>query len=110
SVYFDGTQMMSVTDIEATPYGSGSVSADMWTDATGYTMSVDDVVVTKLANDDSFTATQDTLLTVAAPGVLGNDTEVYGSALTATVVTGPTNGMLNLNANGGFTYTPASAY
>src|SRR5207245_10823383 len=76
AVYFDSNQMMSVTDIEAQPYGSGGVSAGFWTDAIGYSPSVDDVTVTRLANDDSFTATHDTPLTVGVPGVQGNDTAV----------------------------------
>ena len=59
-----------------------------------------------VANDDSYTATEDTPRVVAAPGVLVNDT---GSGLTATVVTAPpvAQGALTLAANGGFTFDPA---
>ena len=49
-------------------------------------------------------------LTVAAPGVLANDTDLEGNALTAAVVLAPAHGALTLNANGGFTYTPAANY
>ena len=35
-----------------------------------------------VANDDSYPATEDTTLTVAASGVLGNDTDVDGNPLT----------------------------
>jgi VCBS repeat-containing protein len=49
-------------------------------------------------------------LTVAAPGVLSNDTDVEGDALTASVVTGPTHGTLVMQPNGSFTYTPAAGY
>ncbi|WP_424216191.1 FG-GAP-like repeat-containing protein (plasmid) [Streptomyces sp. BI20] len=52
----------------------------------------------------------DTPLTVAAPGVLGNDTDADGDTLTASVVTGPAHGTLTLNANGGFGYRPTAAY
>ena len=45
-------------------------------------------------------STEDTTLTVAAPGVLANDTDVDGDALTAALVTGPANGTLTLNADG----------
>jgi VCBS repeat-containing protein len=55
---------------------------------------------------DSYEATEDTVLTVAAPGVLANDTDVDNNTLSAAVVTQPTNGTLVLNANGSFTYTP----
>ena len=42
-----------------------------------------------------------------APGVLGNDTDVDGDALTAAPGRAtPPNGTLTLNADGSFTYTP----
>jgi hypothetical protein len=62
------------------------------------------------ALDDSYSTVQDTSLTVAAPGVLGNDTGVSGIALTAVLVSGPSNGVLGLNADGSFTYTPNTGY
>ena len=49
-------------------------------------------------------------LTVAAPGVLGNDTDPDGDPLTAALVTGPSHGTLTLNGNGSFTYTPAGNF
>src|SRR5438876_707881 len=49
-------------------------------------------------------------LTVTAPGVLGNDTDVDSPVLTAVVVTGPSHGALTLNTNGRFTYTPAANF
>ena len=62
------------------------------------------------ANDDSYSATTAVQLSVAAPGVLGNDTDDGQlSPLTASLVSGPGNGTLNLNANGSFTYTGNSA-
>ena len=63
-----------------------------------------------VAGNDSYSTNEDTTLTVAAPGVLGNDTDIDGDALTAAVVTGPSHGTLLLNANGSFTYTPAANY
>ena len=50
------------------------------------------------------------MLTVAAPGVLGNDADPDGDPLTAVLVTGPSHGTLTLNANGSFTYTPAADF
>src|SRR5205823_3392047 len=44
---------------------------------------------------------------IAAAGVVGNDTDIDSAVLTASLVTGPANGTLTLNANGSFTYTPA---
>ena len=58
---------------------------------------------------DTYAATEDTPLTIAAPGVLANDTDVDGNPLT-TVLVGSTNGTVLLNANGGFTFTPAANF
>jgi hypothetical protein len=60
-----------------------------------------------VANDDAYTTDEDTPITVAAPGVLLNDTDPdVGDLLTAIPVDNPTNGTLVLNSNGSFTYTP----
>jgi VCBS repeat-containing protein len=63
-----------------------------------------------VAAGDSYTTDQDTPLTVAAAGVLGNDTDVENSALTAALVTGPAHGAVTLNADGSFTYTPTAGF
>src|SRR5207247_1012362 len=63
-----------------------------------------------LANADSYATDEDTPLTVAAPGVLANDTDVEGSTLSAVLVSGPSHGTLTLNSDGSFTYTPDSNY
>jgi hypothetical protein len=62
------------------------------------------------AADDSYSTAEDRVLTVAAPGVLGNDTDVDGDTLSAVVVDEPSNGTLTLNADGSFTYTPAANF
>jgi uncharacterized repeat protein (TIGR01451 family) len=63
-----------------------------------------------VANNDSYAATENTSLTISAPGVLGNDTDPNGDALTAVLVSGPAHGTLTLSADGSFTYTPAPGY
>jgi VCBS repeat-containing protein len=62
------------------------------------------------AADDGYSTAEDSVLTVAAPGVLGNDTDVDGDTLFAVVVDEPNNGTLTLNADGSFTYTPAANF
>ena len=58
-----------------------------------------------MANNESYGVAGGQTLNVAAPGVLGNDTDADGNPLTAVLVSGPSNGTLTLNANGSFSYT-----
>ena len=78
----------------------------MDSNAATVTITVTAVNDAPVAVADSYATDEDTPLTVAAPGVLGNDTDVDGDPLTALVVTQPANGTLALNATGSFTYTP----
>ena len=61
---------------------------------------------TPLASNDSYATSEDTPLTVAAPGVLGND----DAGTTAQWLSGPSHGSLSLAADGSFTYTPQPNY
>ena len=63
-----------------------------------------------VAAADSYTTDQGITLTVAAPGVLGNDSDADGDALTSSVVSGPAGGALTLNADGSFSYAPDPAF
>jgi hypothetical protein len=63
-----------------------------------------------VAVDDTYTTMEDTALTVAAPGVLSNDSDPDGDALTASKVSDPSNGTVTLNSNGSLVYTPASNF
>jgi hypothetical protein len=59
-----------------------------------------------VATNDEYVTDEDTALTIAVPGVLGNDTDIDGDALSSILVSGPTNGTLTMNADGSFEYTP----
>ena len=74
------------------------------------TITVNAVNDAPVATADSYSTAEDTALTIPAAGVLANDTDVDGSALSAILVSGPAHGTLSLNADGSFTYTPAANY
>lgn len=110
AVYYDGALTITAADQEATPLLNGSVILDNWTYTNGYVMSFDDVIVNPLAVDDNYTMAAGTTLKVSAPGVLINDSEVFGSNLSATVISPTIHGTLTVTNNGGFTYTPTNGF
>lgn len=59
-----------------------------------------------VAVDDDYTAPQDTPLTIGAPGVLANDSDLDGDTLTAVLIGQAWDGTVTLNADGSFTFTP----
>jgi VCBS repeat-containing protein len=63
-----------------------------------------------LAVADGYTTTEDTVLSIGSSGVLSNDSDVDGDALTATLVSGPANGSVTLNPDGSFDYTPSADF
>jgi VCBS repeat-containing protein len=58
------------------------------------------------ALDDAYDTAEDLPLDVEMPGVLGNDDDVDGDALSSVLVTGPTRGTLTLQSSGAFRYSP----
>lgn len=64
-----------------------------------------------VANNDSYaTAADSALIIAAAEGVLANDTDAEGDPFTASLISDVANGMLSLNADGSFTYTPDTGF
>ena len=71
-----------------------------------FIINVNEVDDNPVAVDDEYSVNEDETLTIAATGILGNDTDVDGDALTSVLVDAPTNGSLTLNTDGSFEYTP----
>jgi VCBS repeat-containing protein len=60
---------------------------------------------------DVFSTPEDGAIVVGGPlGVLANDTDRNGDALTAELVAGPRHGLLAFASDGSFTYTPAANF
>ncbi len=59
----------------------------------------------------TYRVSEDNTLTVAGPGVLANDADPDGDAVSAVMVTGPSHASsFTLNADGSFSYTPAADF
>ncbi len=65
---------------------------------------------TPTAVADSYATAFGVTLTVAAPGVLGNDSSNDGGGLSAVLVSPPTGGVVTLAADGAFSYTPNGGF
>jgi hypothetical protein len=63
-----------------------------------------------VASGDAYTTNAGTDLSVPAPGVLGNDSDADGDPLTASLLAGPANGTVALNADGSLLYRPRSGF
>jgi len=95
-----------VTNTLTTVVSDGIASA-----TNSFVLRVLEVNVPPVAFNDSYAASNGTF-TVNAPGILLNDTDVDlpANVMTVALVSGPTNGLLTLNSNGGFAYTPNTGF
>ncbi len=59
---------------------------------------------------DAYSVDEDVVLSVPAPGVLGNDTDLDGDSLTVLLDTDVSNGTLTLSPDGSFTYIPSADF
>lgn len=74
------------------------------------TLNIQAVNDAPIANDDSFSVTEDGRLNVVAPGVMSNDSDVEGDPVTVRLISGPVHGTLSLQADGSFSYVPDPNY
>jgi hypothetical protein len=70
------------------------------------TITIDPVNDAPVAVDDSYSIDEDTVLSVAMPGVLGNDSDVDLDSLSAELLSDVSHGTLSFNADGSFSYAP----
>ena len=63
-----------------------------------------------IAQNDSYETRFNIALEVETPGVIVNDTDPNGDNLSATVITSVSNGTLNFNSDGSFTYVPEDGF
>ncbi|HEX2699053.1 MAG TPA: ELWxxDGT repeat protein [Acidimicrobiales bacterium] len=75
-------------------------------DSATVTVAVAPVADAPVAGDDFEQSVENVPLAVAAPGVLGNDTDADGDSLTAGAASDPPHGSVALNTDGSYTYTP----
>lgn len=61
-------------------------------------------------NPDNYVTPRNVKLNVPVPGVLANDTDIENDPLSVVLVSDVTNGLLVLNNDGSFTYTPTANY
>ena len=111
TVFFDGSQRVSYSEDFINTVFGGDATNIYWgfTSSTGGSNNEQGVcginmnfAPTTVA--DSYTVLEGGMINQAAPGVLVNDTDAEGGALTAVLGTTTTNGTLTLNADGSFTY------
>jgi hypothetical protein len=70
------------------------------------TVTVNPQSVNPVALNDAYSEPYDTTVTVAAPGVLGNDSDPQSDPLTAELVSDVSYGDLTFNSDGSFVYVP----
>ena len=63
-----------------------------------------------IANDDEYDTNEGVTLTVDTPGVLDNDIDVDDNTMTASLVSGVSDGTLTLNGDGSFVYIPDAGF
>ena len=78
--------------------------------AESLTVIVTDVNDRPIAIADQFVTAQLQGITVLQPGVLVNDFDEDGDALTANIVTTPANGTVSLSSDGSLTYSPTANF
>jgi len=80
------------------------------TDTATVTATITGVNDAPVANPDSYILDEDNTLTINTPGVKGNDTDAENDSLTVNLVSTVAKGILTLNPEGSFNYTPNTGF
>jgi hypothetical protein len=112
----NGTATFPTTDLSAGPH---TITAEYQPDVSTFAPKTSDPLGYLIASantapvtqPDFFTVDEDATLTVAAPGVLGNDDDAQNDPLTAQLITGPAQDpSFSLSSDGSFVYSPADDF
>ena len=87
-----------------------SVGGGIASNTASVTLTINSMDRSPVAVDDVYSIGQDSTLSVAAPGLLTNDSDPDGNPLVATLYSEPAHGTVVLNPDGSFAYTPFTGY
>lgn len=114
---YDGTTLVAESSrVETTAMQTMTVRATRITSVrlafAGTTSIFDDLVWASapISAADTYQTTRSTSLSVAAPGILGNDSDPNSDPLTAVLTRPTSNGTVVLSANGAFGYIPRAGF
>jgi VCBS repeat-containing protein len=114
-----GVNLHSDGSFEYTPdpgyYGTDTFTykafdGELYSDPANVTITVVPINTPPVAVADSYETPMNETLTLLAPGVLANDTDIDGDPLTAVLVGSPTIGVFHLYSDGSLTYIPQTDY
>ena len=103
-VLVDGSNVIAIVGLNKVAKGDMSLAPELELTANSFGDNA------PVALNDTATLIKADDITVQAPGVLGNDSDVDRDPLTAVLVSSTTNGQLILDANGGYEYTPTPTF
>jgi hypothetical protein len=108
-LHYDGSTWTRLTS------GTSNGLAGVWEGSGSNVFAVGDVGTilhysVPVATGDFYTTTEDSVLEVAAPGILGNDSDADYNNLTIASHTPPSGGALTLNGDGAFVYQPRANF